>query len=351
MKFSLKRYDKGPILSPLPNSPWESLVVTNPGAWYDEDRKEVLMLYRAAGEDAEHKVYFGLAVSKNGYDFERVSDQPVFGPSEDGWDAGCVEDPRIVKIGEWYYVTYASRPFPPGEYWLPVNEQRYKRLKCPPEFPWIFRENETATGLALTKDFRTWIRAGRLTSPLVDDRDVILFPEKVGGKYYMMHRPMNWTGADYGTDFPAIWISSGDDLLSCNDAKLLAKAEFEWECKVGGNTPPIKTEHGWLTIYHGVGKDKQYRLGAMLLDLEDPSIVRYRTKHWIMQPEEDYEVNGPYKGVVFPCGNVVIDGTFFLYYGGADKYVGVATAPLDELLGYLLSCPVQNKAARELVAS
>lgn len=340
MKFLLSRYSGNPIVSPLPDSWWESLVATNPGAWYDEENKEVLLLYRAAGNDAEHKVYFGLAKSKDGLNFERVSEEPVFGPSENGYDAGCVEDPRIVKIGEWYYVTYASRPFPPGQYWLPGSEQTYKRLQCPEDFPWIMRNNATATGLALTKDFKTWIRAGRMTSPLVDDRDVILFPEKVGGKYYMIHRPMNWTGPKYGTEHPAIWISSGDDMLTWENPKLLIKAEYDWECKVGGNTPPLKTEHGWLTIYHGVGPDKHYRLGALLLDLEDPTIVRYRTKDWIMQPEEDFEINGPYKGVVFPCGNVIIDDTFYLYYGGADKYVGVATCKTQELLNYLLECPV-----------
>jgi predicted GH43/DUF377 family glycosyl hydrolase len=240
-------------------------------------------------------------------------------------------------------LTYASRPFPPGQYWLPDSEQKYRRLECPEDFPWIMRENATVTGLALTKDFRTWIRAGRLTSPLVDDRDVILFPEKVGGKYYMMHRPMNWTGSDYGTEYPAIWISEGCDLLNWENPRLLIKAEFDWECKVGGNTPPLKTEHGWLTIYHGVGPDKHYRLGALLLDLEDPTIVRYRSRDWIMQPEEEFEINGPYKGVVFPCGNVIIGDTFFLYYGGADKYVGVATCKVKDLLDYLLSCPAPTK--------
>jgi len=341
MKFQLSRYTGNPIVSPLPSSSWQSLVTTNPGAWYDEETKKFLLLYRAAGNDAEHLVHFGLAKSDNGLDFERVSDEPVLSPSVDGYDMGCVEDPRVVKIGEWFYVTYASRPFPPGQYWLPAEQQKYKRLECPEDFPWIMQNNATATGLGLTKDFKTWIRAGRLTSPLVDDRDVILFPEKVNGKYYMIHRPMNWTGEKYGTDFPAIWISSGDDLLNWENPKLLAKAEFVWECKVGGNTPPLKTEHGWLTIYHGVGADKHYRLGALLLDLKDPTIVRYRTKDWIMQPEEDYEINGPYKGVVFPCGSVIKDDTFFLYYGGADKYVGVATCPIKDLLAYLLECPWQ----------
>ena len=124
----------------------------------------------------------------------------------------------------------------------------------------------------LTQDFRTWIRAGVLTDPLLDDRDVILFPEKIGGKYWMLHRPLEWVGPEYGCEHPAIWISSADDLLGFREAKLLAKQKFDWEAdKIGANTPPIRTQHGWLTLYHAVGQDKFYRLGALLLDLEDPT--------------------------------------------------------------------------------
>ena len=89
---------------------------------------------------------------------------------------------------------------------------------------------------------------------------------------------------------------------------------------MGFNIPPIKTPHGWLTIYHAVGPDKYYRLGAVLLDLDDPSIVLHRTPDWLLQPEADYEIEGFYRGVCFPCGAVVIDGTLFVYYGGGDKY-------------------------------
>jgi len=192
----------------------------------------------------------------------------------------------------------------------------------------------------LTKDFKSYIRAGRLTDPTLDDRDVVLFPEKINGKYIMMHRPLEWVGDKYGTRFPAIWISLADDLLGFRKSKLLAKAKYDWESgKIGINTPPIKTSHGWLTIYHAVGSDKYYRLGALLLDLNDPTRVLHRTTGWIMQPERDYEIEGYYRGCVFPCGKVLIEGTLFVYYGAADKYVAVATCPLDELIEYLISCP------------
>lgn len=338
--MKLKRFDGNPILSPVPGSAWESTVATNPGAWYDEKSKTVYMLYRAAGDDVEHKIHLGLATSTDGIHFKRTSDKPVLSPSELGFDGGCVEDPRIIKMGDWFYVTYASRPFPPGQYWL--DEGRHHRPpECPADFPWHLRQNATTTYLGLTKDFKTWYRAGRLTNPKVDDRDVYFFPEKIKGKYWMIHRPMNWTGPEYGTDYPAMWISSGDDLLCCNDAKLLAKAEYAWENKkIGGNTPPLRTPHGWLTLYHAVGTDKLYRLGAMLIDLEDPTRVTHRTRDWLLQPEKDYELKGFYPGVCFPCGKVIIGDTLYVYYGGADKYVGVATCKMADLLDYLLKCPV-----------
>lgn len=336
--FRLERFGDGPILSPKPDSEWESLVVTNPGAWYDQESGQVLMLYRAAGHDVEHKIHLGLATSPDGYHFRRASDRPVLSPSEMGFDGGCVEDPRIIKLGDWYYVTYASRPFPPGQYW--ITDRAYHPPVPAEEWPWLLKTNATATYLGITKDFKTWIRAGRMTSPGVDDRDVILFPEQINGRFVMMHRPMNWVGEQYGTQYPAMWISTGTDMLTWENPKLLAKAEFEWENrKIGGNTPPIRTPHGWLTIYHAVGTDKHYRLGAMLLDLDDPSIVRYRTRDWILQPERDYETVGMYPGVCFPCGKVVIDDTLFVYYGGADKYVGLATCSLGALLEHMLTCP------------
>jgi predicted GH43/DUF377 family glycosyl hydrolase len=343
--MKLKRYSGNPILSPNAANAWEALVATNPGAWYDEDRGEVVMLYRAAGEDAEHRIHLGLAVSKDGYNFKRASDVPVFTHSADGLDGGCVEDARIIKMGDWYYVTYATRAYPPGQYWL---NGPYIEPNLPPEFPYLLRENATSSHLAITKDFKTWIRAGRITDPTVDDRDVILFPEKIKGKFYMLHRPMTWVGSEYGTDEPAMWISTADDLLAWENPKLLAKAEFAWENKkIGGNTPPIKTKHGWLTLYHAVGTDRKYRLGAMLLDLKDPSIVRYRSREPILEPDEahSYEFAGPYRwGICFPCGNVVINDTLFVYYGGADKYVGVATCSLSELVQDLLSCAVEQEA-------
>lgn len=336
--MKLQKFSGNPIISPNPNNKWESFVTTNPGAYYDEKSETVYLLYRAADSDVEHKIYFGLATSKDGYNFTRVSEKPVFGPSENGFDAGCVEDPRIIKMGDYFYITYAARPFPPGQYWLQKGNSAYKPENPPAEFPHMLKENTTITGLTITKDFKTFIRCGRITSPIVDDRDVIFFPEKINGKFYMIHRPKEWVGSEYGSDHPCIWITDGVDMMDMNikSSKKLMMSQEPWEDKLGANTPPIKTEHGWLLLYHGVGKDLYYRLGAALLDLNDPTKVLCRTKDWIMEPDQKYETKGLYNGVVFPCGAVVIKNTLFVYYGGADVYTGVATCNLNDIINELV---------------
>lgn len=338
--MKLARYEGNPILSPHPEHPWEDLAVFNPAAWYDDAKKEVLLLYRAAESHPEYKCCFGLAKSRDGYRFERVSDEPVLRPSIEGFDGATIQDPRMVKIGDYYYITYACRHYPFGQFWIPKDAQRYTRPECPPDFPRYLRINATLTGLCMTKDFTTWIRAGSLTDPLLDDRDVILFPEKVGGKYVMIHRPLEWVGPAYGTDQACAWISFADDLMGFRESTLLLRNRFPWEVyKLGVNTPPIKTPHGWFTIYHAVGADRHYRLGAVLLDLADPSRVLHRTPDWLLQPEAEYELEGYYRGVCFPCGAVVIDGTLFVYYGGGDMHCAVATCDFGKLIDHLRRCP------------
>ena len=332
--MKLKRYEGNPILEPNEKNSWESFAVLNPGAWYEKGT--VYLLYRAAGKDKEHVIRLGLATSENGYDFKRTSDKPAFSPSLDGFDAGCVEDARIVKLNGYYYITYATRPFPPGQYWL--DSSIYRPPDLPEEFPPFLRWNTTTSGLVMTKDFKSFIRAGRITPPDVDDRDAILFPEKINGKFVMLHRPMQWVGNKYGTEKPAMWIAFSDNLIEWKEHSLLAKSEVKWEAqKIGGSTPPIKTEYGWLTLYHGVDDKGTYRIGAMLLDLKDPKKIIKRARDFILEPEEYYETEGFYSNCVFPVGNVVIDKTLFVYYGGADKFCCVATCDLNELLDWLLS--------------
>jgi len=337
----LTKYDRNPVMSPKLSNGWESLVTTNPGAWFDEEKHEVIMLYRAAGDDTKHRISIGLAVSKNGYDFDRLSDQPVFSPSLDGWDAGGVEDPRIVKFGDFYFITYAAVSSSPGRYWE-NGGNRHVPSGLPAETPLAVRDNKTRTGLVITKDFETYKRVGYITDPMFDDRDVIIFPEKINGKFATLHRPAEWVGEKYNCEKASIWIALSDDLLEHKKLHLLAQPIYDWEFeKIGGAAPPIKTEAGWLMLYHGVDRQKKYRVGAMLLDIHDPTVVTHRTSRPILEPEYYYENEGIYEGICFPCGNVVIDGVLFVYYGGADKYVGVATCPVDYLIEYIRKFPVE----------
>ena len=335
--MKLTRFDGNPILQPNPRARWESACVCNPAAWYDG--KKVSLLYRGAPDDAEHIIYFGLAESRDGLHFRRVSRQPVFGPSADGFDAGCVEDPRIVKFGPTFYVTYATRLAPPGPYYRTKKPLYYhvpRHLKQS-DSPAAAGTNLTRTGLAATTDFKRWHRLGPITPADVDDRDVVIFPEKVGDNFVMLHRPVTWVGPAYGCAKPSIWISTSTDMLRWTHSEILAESEFDWENgKVGGSTPPIKTPAGWLTLYHAVDHTKTYRVGAMLLDLKKPSRILARLPYPILEPEMDYERRGLVKNVVFPCGNVVIRDTLYVYYGGADTCCCVATTNLKELVGELL---------------
>ncbi len=335
--MKLKKYEGNPILKPHATNKWENLVVCNPGVWYEDGK--FTMLYRAAGDDEQHYIRMGIAESTDGFTFERQCDSPAFGPSSDGPDQGGVEDPRIVKFGENFYVTYAYRPHYPGQYWkfahdvilLPESDEHS---------PAVIKDNIANSALAVTKDFKTWRRLGRVTDTNLDDRDVILFPEKINGKFAMLHRPKQWIGEGYGCSEPSIWIRFSDDLMVWNEPStmLFTGREGTWEEKIGGSTPPLRTDKGWLLIYHGVEKGGlgYYRVGVALLDLEDPTKVIARAEDWIMEPEHDYEIEGFYKGCVFPTGNVIVGDTLYVYYGGADKYVGVATCKVDEILDFVL---------------
>jgi len=331
MIMKLTKYKGNPVLSPNPDNDWESLVVCNPGVWYEEG--VFYMLYRAAGHDAEHFIHIGLAVSDNGTDFRRVSGRPVLSPDIHSFDGGACEDPRIVKMGDEYYVTYAFRPYPPGQYWK-YDYDGVRGHDHGPHAPSCLRNNIGNTALAVSRDLHTFKKVGRLTRPGVDDRDVILFPEKINGHYYMLHRPKDYVGASYGTDHPSIWIQQSDDLMDWNhETRLLLKGEQWWEKKVGGNTPPIRTDEGWLMLYHGVDDQFVYRVGACLLDLEDPSRILYRAKDHIMEPETEIEKNGLYRwGVVFPTGNVLVGDTLYVYYGASDQWVCLATCNIHELV-------------------
>ncbi|MFW6457350.1 MAG: glycosidase [Planctomycetota bacterium] len=325
----LRKYQDNPILLPNEDNDWEKMAVLNPAAWHENGK--VYLLYRAAGEMEDYFIYMGLAESTDGYNFTRVSSDPVFGPTEGEWDGGCVEDPRLVKFGDWFYMTYAARAYPPEGF----NAGRYG--DSPPRKTRAWTDNISRSGLARSKDLKNWERLWPLTDEKDDNRDVIIFPEKIDGRYYMLHRPTR--AGNVGTDGnpPGIEVAVSDDMREWEDVGCIAEPREEWEGrKIGGSTPPIRTNEGWLTLYHGVDTDGVYRVGVMMLDLEDPTTVIARSPDYLMEPEAPFEKEGIVSNVCFPCGNVVIDGELFVYYGGADKVCCVATAPFQEMIDYVM---------------
>ena len=341
--MKLQKYKNNPILKPNPENAWEERCVLNPAVIYDEKNEEFVMLYRAAGNDKRHQIKLGLATSKDGVHFTRKSREPAFSADHGEADGGCIEDPRLMKIGDMVYLTYAARAYAPGQYWLEEYVEGVTKAPtytdetdvCGEELPYFAKHNITVTYLAATKDFKTYKKFGRITEATVDDRDVYLFPEKIGGKYAMISRPKF---KDAGLKMPSIWISFGDDLVEYDKPQLLMTGKEWWETqRIGGGTPPIKTEHGWFMLYHGVDDKGIYRVGAVLMDLNDPRKIVARTREPIMEPEYEYETCGIYEGCVFPTGTVVREGILFVYYGTADTYIGLATADFEQLLQYLIT--------------
>ena len=332
--MKLTKYQNNPILTKNPKNKWEELCVLNPAVIRHDDGK-FYMLYRAAGNDKQHYIYLGLAISEDGINFARQSNEPLIRPDVNGADGGGVEDPRLVKIEDYYFLTYASRPFAPGQYWREDKEYFGFQPKAGPK---TLIYNDTQTHLAVSKDLVHWKKLGRITDSREDDRDVVIFPETVNGKYVKISRAMGKCGKGFKNPNPAMWISYSNDLLEWGEEELLYQGHEDWEdAKCGASCPPVKTEKGWLLIYHGVStKDKNYRVGAMLLDLNNPSKIIARTRGFLMEPEFPFETDGFYSGCVFPTGIVEKDDEYFIYYGAGDQCICLATCKKKELINAIL---------------
>lgn len=240
--------------------------------------------------------YLRLARSKDGRNF-KIENDPFVYPSTDLETFG-IEDPRITKIEDTYYIYY-SAVSPAG-----VGES-----------------------LVSTKDWKTVEYHGMIFAP--ENKDVLIFPERINGKYFALHRPVpKSVGA------PEIWIAESDNLLYWGNHKhLIGLREEKWDNgRIGGGAVPIKTDKGWLELYHGASRDNRYCMGAVLLDLDDPTKVIARSEQPILEPEADYEVNGFFGNVVFSCG-VIVDGDVVkMYYGVADTSMACAEFSLQEIL-------------------
>jgi predicted GH43/DUF377 family glycosyl hydrolase len=262
---------------------------------------EYLLLMRIEGQRGYS--FFALARSDDGLHFE-VEDEPVLFPAKEGpfevHESQGIEDPRATFLDDTYYVMYtAASGYGPR------------------------------IALAKTDDFHTFERIAVVSEP--GNKDGVLFPEKINGQYVRLDRPI-------GQGIGSIWISYSNDLYSWGRSKVLISPRGGyWDSyRIGASAPPIRTEKGWLEIYHGVKMTSGgpiYRTGAVLLDLEDPSQVICRCSVPLLSPRENYERIGDVGNVVFACGAIVEpNGEIKMYYGAADTSLCVATAKLEELL-------------------
>jgi predicted GH43/DUF377 family glycosyl hydrolase len=226
-----------------------------------------------------------LSRSTDGINFD-IEEAPALGPANDVETFG-IEDPRISLIDGTYYITYVA--------------------VCP---------HGVTTCLASTKDFESFQRHGIIFCP--ENKDVLLFPERIGGKYYALHRPVSplFKRQD-------IWIAESPDMICWgNHRPLLAPDEDCWDrVRVGASAVPFKIDGGWLEIYHGVGLDKRYCLGAVLLDSDRPGKVIARAKKPIFEPQTDYEISGFFGNVIFTCGLLFEEDKLKIYYGAADTVI------------------------------
>ncbi len=191
-------------------------------------------------------------------------------------------------------------------------------------------ENGVGVGLMRTRDWRTFDRPGMILPP--HNKDCCLFEEQINGKYYCLHRPSSvFVGGNY------IWLASSPDMLHWGDHHcLLRTREGMWDsARVGAGAAPIRTEAGWLQIYHGADANHRYALGAVLLDLHDPSVVLARSETPLLEPVADYEMRGFFGNVVFTNGHLINGDEITMYYGASDEVICGAKLSIEDILSQL----------------
>ena len=300
-----ERHADNPILTAIPKSEWENKAVFNPAAI--RIGKTTHLLYRAMGSDDTSVM--GYASTDDGLKITSRLKKPVYIPRESfeqkvhPGNSGC-EDPRLTKIENKIYMLYTA----------------YNGV----EMPRVAITSISATDF-VQRQWK-WTMPKLITPVGIDDKDAALFPEKIHGQYYVVHRTYHTVCID------SLSTLSGDDPL-LGATPIFGPRQGMWDSrKVGLSCPPIKTAEGWFMLYHGIDDNGVYRVGAVLLDLQNPFEIIGRTADYIFEPKTPYEKNGQVNHVVFPCGAVVDKGTLYIYYGGADSVVGVATAPFNEIL-------------------
>ena len=295
----LHRWEANPILT-IEDIPFRCNTVFNGSPV--KIGNEYLILLRVEGQHGYS--FFALARGSDGYKFE-VEDHPVLLPARKGlfakYESMGMEDPRITRLDGTYYILYTAAS-----------------------------NYGSRIAIAKTDDFSHYERIALISEP--GNKDGVLFPEKVNGRYARLDRPLG------SYNLGCIWISYSDDLIHWGHHELvMAPRKGYWDAdRIGASVPPIRTEQGWLEIYHGYKMTSGgpiYRMGTVLLDLENPAKVIARCEEAILSPREKYERVGDVNNVVFACGAIVEpDGEVKIYYGGADTYIAIATIQMDKLI-------------------
>lgn len=241
-----------------------------------------------------------LLCSEDGIRFYEPEGYPIL-QGETLQEAFGIEDCRVTLLEDTYYLTYTA-----------VSEQG------------------VGVGMRKTKDWKHFESEGMIIPP--HNKDCAIFEEKINGKFYALHRP---SSVDIGGNY--IWIAESPDGIHWGKHKcIITTRKGSWDsARVGAGAAPIKTEKGWLEIYHGANAAHQYCLGAFLLDLNDPSIVIARSEQPIMIPTATYELSGFFGHVVFTNGHVVKGDELTIYYGAADEFVCGAKFSIAEILNAL----------------
>lgn len=302
MAETLVRCPRNPLITPA-HLPYQANAVFNAGAADLGD--EVLLLLRI--ESCSGRSHLIVARSRNGVDDWRIEPRALLHPAHGvPYEVNGVEDCRITwmeDLGRWALAYVAYTGSGPG------------------------------VALATTSDFRSVERLGLVLPP--DDKNAALFPRRFGGLYALLHRPTVGGGS--------IWLSYSPDLIYWGKPSLLLPARGGpwWDgVRVGAGPQPLETDEGWLLVYHGVKEvagDSVYRLGAALLDRDDPSRLIGRARRWLMSPQEPYERFGDAPNVVFSCGAIVRGEELWIYYGAADCSICLATCRLSSVLSLVKS--------------
>lgn len=244
--------------------------------------------------------YLRLVSSEDGVNFrEETNYPPIFGKGD--LESFGIEDCRVATMDDGFFLTFTKVS--------PVA---------------------VGVGLIETKDWKSYSRHGMIFPP--HNKDCAIFEEKIGGKYFALHRP---SSPELGGNY--IWIAESPDRHHWGNHQCIATTRPEmWDCaRVGAGAAPIKTEKGWLEIYHGADFNHRYCLGALLLDINDPTKVLARSKEPIMEPIMDYEKTGFFGNVVFTNGHYVDGDTVHMYYGASDEVICKAELSISEILNTL----------------